>query len=68
VPFEITPPPEPQEREALLRALAAANGETGSPSRWWEAGVREAVEEPEEAEAAGQASARPRRSAGASRA
>jgi hypothetical protein len=68
VPLEITPQPAPQEREALLRALVGGNAETDRGSRWWEAGIREAVEEPAETETAAQASARPRRSAGASRA
>lgn len=41
---EIDPEPTPEEREALLGALAAADaGPDGSC--WWEAGVREAVEE-----------------------
>ena len=67
--FEITPEPTPEERDALLRALAAQNGAHERPSRWWEAGIREAVEgEAEEYEAPDQARARPRRSAGASRA
>ena len=67
--FEITPEPTPEEREALLRALAAQNGTRERPSRWWEAGIREAIEaEAEEHEAPDQARARPRRSAGASRA
>jgi hypothetical protein len=67
--FEITPEPTPEERDALLRALASQNGTREGPSRWWEAGIREAVElEAEEYEAPDQARARPRRSAGASRA
>jgi hypothetical protein len=41
----ITPEPTPEEREALLRALAAQNGRPQRPSAWWEAGVREAVED-----------------------
>jgi hypothetical protein len=69
MPFEISPEPSPEERDVLLFALAAQNGARGRPSRWWEAGIREAVEaDSEENEAPGQASARPRRSAGASRA
>ena len=60
--FEITPEPTPEERDALLRALAAQDGTRERPSRWWEAGICEAVEVPD------QARARPRRSAGASRA
>jgi len=67
--FEISPEPTPDEREVLLRALAARNGAHDNPSRWWGAGIREAIEaDSDENEASGQASARPRRSAGASRA
>jgi hypothetical protein len=69
VAFEITPEPSPAERHALLYALAAQNGTRERPSRWWEAGISEAVEvEAEEYEPSDQARARPRRSAGASRA
>jgi hypothetical protein len=69
MPFEISPEPTPEEREALVRTLAARNGVQERSSRWWEAGVREAVEvDSEENETPGQASTRPRRSAGASRA
>jgi hypothetical protein len=67
--FEISPEPTPEERDVLLRALADQNGAHARPSRWWEAGIREAVEaDSEENESPDQASARPRRSAGASRA
>ena len=48
---EITPEPAPEEREALLRALAKLNGggDADRPSAWWRAGILEAVdEEPEE--------------------
>jgi hypothetical protein len=68
VPVEITPTPTPEEREVLLRALAARNGGNECASPWWTAGIREAVEaDPDENEPA-QASARPRSSAGAPRA
>jgi len=44
----ITPEPTPEEREALLRALAPEDGRKDA-SPWWLAGIREAVEEePEE--------------------
>jgi hypothetical protein len=67
--LQITPEPTPEERDALLHALAAQNGDHERPSRWWQAGIYEAVEpDSEENQAPGQASARPRRSAGASRA
>ncbi|HEY7605085.1 MAG TPA: hypothetical protein VH760_12550 [Gaiellaceae bacterium] len=69
MPYEITPAPTPEERDALLRALAVQNGSDERPSPWWQAGIGEAVElEPEPDETPGQARARPRRSAGASRA
>lgn len=46
---QITPEPAPEEREALLRALGAADEARDSASAWWRAGIREAVEEePEE--------------------
>jgi hypothetical protein len=46
----ITPEPTPEEREALLRALADIDHSNGDGvSRWWQAGIREALEdEPEE--------------------
>lgn len=40
---EITPEPTDEEREALLRALAALNGDQ-PVSAWWVEGVLEAVE------------------------
>ena len=49
---EISPEPTPEEREALWAALARLNGEVRESlgSAWWEAGIRESVEEePEEA-------------------
>jgi hypothetical protein len=47
---EISPEPTPEQREALLAALATANGRAREASAWWEAGIREAVgEDPEEA-------------------
>lgn len=46
---EISPEPTPEEREVLLAALAGLNGGAGGGSAWWEAGIRESVEdEPEE--------------------
>ena len=45
---EITPEPTPEEREALLQAVAELDGRGNGGSAWWEAGIREAVEdEPE---------------------
>ena len=38
---EITPEPSPEEREALLAALASSDGERPEPSAWWLAGVRD---------------------------
>jgi hypothetical protein len=48
VSVEIRPEPTPEEREALLRALAALDGperREHAISAWWEAGSREAVED-----------------------
>ena len=46
---EISPEPTPEEREALLAALEPMNGRAREVSVWWEAGIRESVEEePEE--------------------
>ena len=42
---EISPEPTPEEREALLQALAALDGRADGSSAWWEAGIRETVEE-----------------------
>jgi hypothetical protein len=44
---EITPEPTPEEREAILCALAALDGREGGSSAWWEAGLRGAVEDDE---------------------
>jgi hypothetical protein len=40
---EIRPEPTPEEREAILRALAEL-GRDGRPGAWWEAGIRESAE------------------------
>jgi len=40
--LEIRPEPTPEEREAILRALAELAGRP-RPSRWWLAGLRESV-------------------------
>jgi hypothetical protein len=54
VALEISPEPTPEEREVLVRALAALDGRANTGSAWWEAGIRESVEEepekPEEPE------------------
>lgn len=42
---EITPEPTPEEREALLRVLVTLNGAPEAPSAWWQAGVREALDD-----------------------
>ena len=52
----------------LLRALTVRNGGNKRSSRWWEAGIREAIDADPDENEPGQASARPRSSAGASRA
>ena len=46
--FEITPEPTPEERTAIVAALSRvlADGRD-APSPWWEAGVREAIEDDE---------------------
>jgi hypothetical protein len=45
VHVEITPEPTPEEREAMLRALALLDGKADAPGTWWQAGVREATED-----------------------
>jgi hypothetical protein len=52
VTVEITPEPTPEERAALLRALATLNGaaDQGGSSAWWRAGILEAVDEEPEKE------------------
>ena len=45
--LEITPEPTPEEREAIARALDSPDGPAAG-SAWWEAGLRESVEEPED--------------------
>jgi hypothetical protein len=40
---EIKPEPTPEERAAILQALADLDGEEEQPE-WWAAGVRDAVE------------------------
>jgi hypothetical protein len=44
--LEITPEPTPQEREAILRALAvlAPPAAEPGPGAWWAEGLREALE------------------------
>ena len=43
--LEVTPEPTPEEREALLQALAALNGKPFEPPAWWQAGAREALDD-----------------------
>ena len=45
---EITPEPTREEREVLLAAVSELDRKP-SAAAWWEAGIREAVEEPEAA-------------------
>jgi hypothetical protein len=40
---QITPEPTPEQREALIRALAALDGSRDEESAWWQAGIREAA-------------------------
>jgi hypothetical protein len=42
---EINPEPAPEEREARLAALARLDRGPDGPPAWWEAGIREAVED-----------------------
>ena len=50
MPLEIKPEPTPEEREAIMRALAEQDG-AAEPAAWWRAGVREAVDgAPDEAD------------------
>ena len=43
---EITPEPTPEERAAILAALERLRAEEErGPGAWWEAGLRESVEE-----------------------
>ena len=48
---EIRPEPTPEEREAILRALAELDGDS-QPSEWWVAGVRESVGDEDDSGAA----------------
>jgi len=43
MPLEIRPEPTPDERAAVMRALAELNSDGRVPDAWWQAGVREAV-------------------------
>jgi hypothetical protein len=46
VDAEITPEPTPEERAAILAALERLRvEEERGPDRWWEAGLRENVED-----------------------
>jgi hypothetical protein len=47
--LEIGPEPTPEEREALVRALASLRAEPPDPrGPWWREGVRENVSPPAE--------------------
>jgi hypothetical protein len=48
VVIEIRPAPTPDERAALLRALAVAGllDDGAEPSGWWAEGLREALDDP----------------------
>jgi hypothetical protein len=50
VELEITPEPTPEERAAIVAALEQLQAEEEhGPGAWWEAGLRESVEdEPED--------------------
>ena len=48
--LEITPAPTPEERAAIVAALEQLRGrDKGDPGAWWEAGLRENLDdEPED--------------------
>jgi hypothetical protein len=47
--IEITPEPTPEERAAILAALDQLESDrTSAPGPWWEAGLRESVEDEDE--------------------
>jgi len=49
--IEITPEPSPEERAAIVAALEElAAAEAGGLGAWWEAGLRESVDDDEAAE------------------
>ncbi len=65
--LEIKPEPSPEQRAAIFAAIVQLLAEEPAGlSVWWEAGVREAVEDGEDEEP--QATARPRSRLGATRA
>jgi hypothetical protein len=41
---EIRPEPTPDEREAIVRALAELGGHADQRSAWWDAGLHDAVD------------------------
>jgi hypothetical protein len=43
--IEISPEPEPEERDAILRAAARAQASDAGRSAWWREGVRDALRE-----------------------
>lgn len=43
--IEITPEPTAEERAAILAALEQVQAEDERPGAWWEAGLRENVED-----------------------
>jgi hypothetical protein len=48
--LEIDPEPTPEEREAIAAAVAALIGDEGELPSWWQAGVRESLEEAQQDE------------------
>jgi hypothetical protein len=47
--IEITPEPTPEERAAILAALEQLRAEEERrPGRWWQAGLRESLEDEDE--------------------
>ncbi len=43
--IEITPEPTPEERSAILAALEQVQSDDDGPGAWWEAGLRENVDD-----------------------
>jgi hypothetical protein len=49
--LEIEPEPTPEEREAIAAAVRALSAERdGAPPAWWQAGLRESLEEEQQQE------------------
>jgi hypothetical protein len=50
VELEITPDPSPEEKAAIVAALSKLRADrTEPPGPWWQAGIREAIDDGETA-------------------